>query len=267
MGMSQLAIRNLYTEHMRRNVHIPGMRREDVPPVVRYIGEAIPRSTITYSDVNHAILDDTIEREKLYFDLRAHHLEWKVFSYDDPPDLRDQLAQHGFEIGEEEAVLVLDINHLPDHLLPARQAHTPRQITDGAAMSAVLNAVQNPAFGNEMNDFTNEWILDLVQRDPDSLQFFVVEIDDQPVSAAWIVYMPDGNPFAGLYGGATRAEYRGRGCYTALIAARAAAAKARGVPYLTVDASAMSRPILEKIGFQYLASAWACDHTPRPRST
>jgi hypothetical protein len=35
-------------------------------------------------------------------------------------------------------------------------------------------------------------------------------------------------------------------------------AKARGVKYLTVDASPMSRPILEKFGFEFIANTHAC---------
>ncbi|MYR23936.1 GNAT family N-acetyltransferase, partial [Streptomyces sp. SID6137] len=41
----------------------------------------------------------------------------------------------------------------------------------------------------------------------------------------------------------------GRGLYRALVAHRARIAAARGCRYLQVDASPMSRPILERLGF------------------
>ena len=45
---------------------------------------------------------------------------------------------------------------------------------------------------------------------------------------------------------------------TALLAVRAQEAKARQVKYLTVDASPMSRPILEKFGFGLMAYSYPC---------
>lgn len=52
-----------------------------------------------------------------------------------------------------------------------------------------------------------------------------------------------------LSGGSTRADARGRGVYRALVRARWDEAVARGTPALTVGAGAMSRPILEGLGF------------------
>jgi hypothetical protein len=51
-----------------------------------------------------------------------------------------------------------------------------------------------------------------------------------------------------LWGGATNPEWRGKGIYRALTAARASAAVATGVRYLHSDCTAMSRPILERSG-------------------
>jgi hypothetical protein len=54
-----------------------------------------------------------------------------------------------------------------------------------------------------------------------------------------------------LLGGAAVVEkHRGRGGYRALVAARWEAAVAMGKPALTVHAGAMSRPILERCGFE-----------------
>ena len=48
---------------------------------------------------------------------------------------------------------------------------------------------------------------------------------------------------------------RGLGVYNALIRARWEAAVARGTPALTVQAGRMSKPILEKLGFQDVGQA------------
>jgi GNAT superfamily N-acetyltransferase len=58
-----------------------------------------------------------------------------------------------------------------------------------------------------------------------------------------------------LAGGGTRPDRRGRGAYRALVRARWDAAVERGTPALTVGAGAMSRPILERLGFAIVG--WA----------
>ena len=78
-----------------------------------------------------------------------------------------------------------------------------------------------------------------------------------PVSSAWIYFHPK-SQFASLWGGSTLPEFRKRGYYTALVAARSQEAKQRGARFLTIDAQPMSRPIAEKLGFQLLGFANAC---------
>lgn len=79
---------------------------------------------------------------------------------------------------------------------------------------------------------------------------------------AW-VYFPKHSQFASLWGGSTVSGFRRQGLYTALLAVRAQEASARGVRYLTVDASDMSRPILEKFGFEVIAHAYPCKWTAK----
>jgi hypothetical protein len=53
-----------------------------------------------------------------------------------------------------------------------------------------------------------------------------------------------------LYGGATKKDARGRGAYRALIRARWDDAVALGTPALITQGGSMSRPILERLGFE-----------------
>jgi hypothetical protein len=53
-----------------------------------------------------------------------------------------------------------------------------------------------------------------------------------------------------LYGGATKVKARGRGAYRALIRARWDDAVALGTPALITQGGSMSRPILERLGFE-----------------
>lgn len=254
-----MTIRDLYDEHMRRHADFSDSVREDAPPVVRYVNQKHPHSNIRYSALQPTDdADAIIQREIDYFTKLGHRFEWTAFDYDQPPDLRERLAAHGFSIGEVEVVLVLDITALPDKLANPRP-HDIRQLTDHDAILAVLDHVQEVVFDESHSVETAAMIAD----HPDDYQFFAAYVDDEPVSAAWIDYFRAGNPFAGLYGGATLPAYRGKGIYSALIAARAQGARKRGVRYLTVDASPMSHPILERIGFQAIARAYPCEYIPR----
>lgn len=73
------------------------------------------------------------------------------------------------------------------------------------------------------------------------------EVDGRMVSAGRIEIVP-GTPFAGSWGGATLPEYRGRGIYRALTAARSRSVIARGVRWIHSDSTEFSRPILERGG-------------------
>jgi hypothetical protein len=56
-----------------------------------------------------------------------------------------------------------------------------------------------------------------------------------------------------MIGGGVLPEARGRGVYRALVHARWVDAVAAGTPALCTHAGRMSRPILERIGFQPVA--------------
>ncbi|MFD0596096.1 GNAT family N-acetyltransferase [Catellatospora coxensis] len=83
--------------------------------------------------------------------------------------------------------------------------------------------------------------------DPRVLTVVVAEAGGEVVCAGWIRY-EKGTEFAGLWGGSTLEQWRGRGIYKAMVAHRAIRAVERGFKYLQVDASADSRPILERLG-------------------
>ncbi len=57
-----------------------------------------------------------------------------------------------------------------------------------------------------------------------------------------------GTEFAGIWGGATRPEWRGRGIYRALTAARERSALALGKRLIHSDSTEDSRPILQRAG-------------------
>jgi GNAT superfamily N-acetyltransferase len=94
------------------------------------------------------------------------------------------------------------------------------------------------------------------------LRQFNARLDGSVVGTATAVA---GDAGLNLFGGSVLPEARGRGVYRALIEARWELAVEYGTPCLTVQAGRMSRPIVEKAGFEFLAAVriYVDDLAPR----
>jgi hypothetical protein len=79
------------------------------------------------------------------------------------------------------------------------------------------------------------------------MELWVAEAEGRVVSAGRLEPVR-GTSFAGIWGGATLAEWRGRGIYRALTAARARSALRMGKTLVNSDSTEYSRPILERSG-------------------
>ncbi len=251
-------IRALFDQQQRIEIGYAGVRREITPRVIRLIDMPNQSGTVIYSQLDAGNADETIRAEVAYFKQLgvAEHFEWKLFDYDQPADLKDRLVAQGFVPEAPDAVLILDLAAIPAALLQP-VTHDIHRIHDPARLSDVA-AVHDAVWNAESDRLINT--LGATLRDaPDELSVYVAYADGVPASAAWIDFHK-GNAFAGLWGGSTLPQYRKRGLYTALVSVRAQEAIARGVRYLTIDASPMSRAVLEKYGFQWMAYAWECNY-------
>ena len=136
---------------------------------------------------------------------------------------------------------------------------TVREVT-GADGVAQLIDVHERVFGPDDHGLRRS-LESRAEQAPDSLGLVIAYAGSQPVSAARIEF-PAGADFAGLWGGGTEPEWRGRGIYRALVARRAQLAAQLGVKYLQVDASADSRPILERLRFVPITTTTTYVWTP-----
>lgn len=93
-------------------------------------------------------------------------------------------------------------------------------------------------------------LVNLKQQRPESIKIYVIYQDGEPVSSAWITFNGPSSPFAGIWGGSTIAKFRGRGHYQSLLKQRIRDALLAGKRFLIIDASEMSKPIVEKYGFR-----------------
>lgn len=232
-----------------QNIH-PSYQREAVPGIVRHVSRDPGRfSLIIYSALT-AVTADPIIQEQIAFcqTWGGAGLEWKVYDHDNPPDLKERLRAHGFQPDEAEALLVMDLASAPAVFLEpvtadVRKVTQPEQIRD-------VVAIQESVWGGEF-DWLADQLSNSLQTQPDYWSIYIAYVDGTPACAAWS-YFPKNSQFAGLWGGATIKKYRQMGLYTAVAAVRIQEARQRGYDYITVDASTMSRPVLEKRGFQFL---------------
>jgi GNAT superfamily N-acetyltransferase len=253
--MNKSQVIALYTQDQRIDVEYPDTRREVTPNVVRHTGISGTREgVVIYSQLNEANAGDVIREQIAYFESLRQDFEWKVYDYDQPPDLKERLGSSGFIVGEAEAIMVLDLEEAPGILWQPVTQHVQR-ITDPEKISDV-QSVEVQVWDEDFS-WLDSYLGEALRNYPERMSVYVAYIDEQPASAAWM-YFPEHSQFASLWGGSTLSDFRKRGLYTALLAIRAQEAKARQVRYLTVDASPMSRPILEKFGFELIALSYPC---------
>jgi hypothetical protein len=253
--MNKSQIIALYDQDQRKDVEYPDMRREVTPHVVRHIDTSgTGEGAIIYSQLNEANAEEIIHEQVVYFESLRQDFEWKVYDYDRPSDLKERLGSHGFIVEEAEAIMVLDLEDAPKILWQPVQHHIQR-ITSAENLSDVLTIEQQ--VWEENFSSLGKYLGGTLSKYPEQMSVYVAHINEQPASAAW-TYFPKHSQFASLWGGSTVRGFRKQGLYTALLAVRAQEAKARQVRYLTVDASDMSRPILEKFSFEMIAYSYPC---------
>ena len=250
----------LFDWQQRREVEYFGLVREIEDGVVRGVPAPGQKGDgcVIWSDLAKADVDEIIRREQAHFQAIGHGFEWKVYAHDAPHDLVERLAAHGFDVEEREAVMLLDLETAPAWLWQP-YAHDVRRILEPSGV-ADLMAVQERVWG-EAFDWLGESLRAELSAGPERISLYAAYADGQPVSSAWVRFHAPGE-FASLWGGSTLPEYRGRGFYTALLAARAEEAIRRDFRLLTVDAGDESRPILAKLGFQVITYAQACRWHP-----
>lgn len=154
------------------------------------------------------------------------HVEWKYYSHDGP-ELRERLLAAGLEPEDEETVLVADAASIPPPSHDVELRLATREFVE------LAERVFGRSHGSGL---------------PDESLAVVAVVDGRPVSGGRVDF-EDGVDFAGLFGGITLPEYRGRGLYRAVVARRAELARERGYRWLYSDSLPTSRPILERLGF------------------
>ena len=248
--MNREQILALYNEQERKNSQAPSYVREVDGPIVRHVSRNSQRlSFVIYSELTAETADSAIQAQLDYFTAQGGYgFEWKTYAHDRPADLPRRLLAHGLAADEPEALLVMDLHNCPAVFLQPVTADVRRATT--RADFETIAELQTAVWGGDFSWLVTQLAANLAEQ-PDYWSIYIAYVNNEPACAAWTSF-PEGSQFAGLWGGATVEKFRQRGLYTAVVATRAQEALQRGYRFLMVDASDMSRPILEKRGFQFM---------------
>ena len=228
---------------------------EILPRVTRIRATDHSQHGIIWCSLNEENADAAIQGEIEFHRSLGVGFEWKVYGHDKPGDLLSRLERAGFRIGPREAVLVLDLARAGNLLDEIHLRDVVR--VDRIAQLADFRLVAEEVFEKNYA-FTTTQLADAIQRESVQHRGYVAYLDGEPASIGRLYTHPD-SWFGGLYGGCTRRKFRGRGLYRAVVSARARDAAALGAKYLVVDALPTSRPILERLGFEWVTDTWPCE--------
>ena len=212
---------------------------------------------VSYRDlggVEGEALDELVERTIAHYrdDTDVDSFEWKSRGHDLPADLGERLVAHGLAAEPVETVMIGEASSLavdvplddtPDgpvvvrRILPGPDAEADL-IRMLEAQESVFGTGRGPSVASSLSEL-----------EADGSEFWVAEVGGRIVCGGRLTPV-EGTEFAGIWGGSTLPDHRGRGIYRALVSARAASALARGLRFIHSDCTDMSRPILERSGLR-----------------
>jgi hypothetical protein len=238
----------------RRYLARDGESIEVLPHVTRMVIGQL--RMVMWSGLNEANADEKIAAELAHLGKVNSAFEWKFYSHDQPSDLLSRLVRHGLVAGPTEAVMVFDLSDGPPTCAGGecvvKRITRPEQIRDYR-----LVAEEEPNLDRRIIDYICDRLADSLAQGSTQRTGYIAYCGSEPASIGRLFTHPL-SAFGGLYGGTTRARFRGKGFYRALVAARAADAIEMGAKFLLVDALPTSRPILERLGFQKLCETVPC---------
>jgi hypothetical protein len=189
-------------------------------------------------------IDDAIEEVRSLLRERGREkTQWEVGSSAEPRDLVERLLERGLIRDKDPYAVALVLTREPPPPPPEIVARRVETLDEYAAAKAVQwEAFEMPPDEiEEMREKLPEWWREGINV------MHAAWLDGEIVAAGTAAPTEHGLL---LYGGATLAQARGRGAYRALLHVRWQEAVRDGTPALITQGGSMSRPILERLGFE-----------------
>ncbi|ROQ64866.1 acetyltransferase (GNAT) family protein [Rathayibacter sp. PhB152] len=239
----------VYDEQLRTDAETPSAVAVTLAGPLRLVTFAGGRAFVTYRDLggaDEAAIDALVAAARAHFDAdpELRKVEWKTRGHDRAPGLHEALLRHGFAAEETESIMIGPLEALTRDA-PVPDGATLRRVVDEPDVRA-FSAMIDAAFGEDVDtDIADALVARLARGD--GMELWVAEVDGRMVGGGRLEPVADSD-VVGVWGGAVLEEYRGRGIYRALTAARAASALESGRTLVHSDSTEYSRPILERSG-------------------
>ncbi len=248
-GMNATELLAAYDAQLRTDAETPSALSVTRQGPLRLVTFRGSRGFITYQDLGGTTAEEmpALVRAALApfeADPSITQVEWKTRGHDHAPGLAEALVEAGFVADEPESIMLGEASGLAVDV-PLPEGVTLRRITEEADVRA-MSAMADEVFGDPVSDERADSIVRRLAT-ADGMELWVAEADGEMVSAGRLEPVPD-TDFAGIWGGSTREQWRGRGIYRALTAERARSALRLGKTLIHSDSTEFSRPILERSG-------------------
>jgi hypothetical protein len=169
--------------------------------------------------------------------------QWEIGSAAEPKGLVAMLLDRGLTLDDDPVAIALALAHEPPRPpqdLVARRVETYEEYAAAKQVQWIAFSAPPELAAEEQARLRDEY--DTAPR-----LMHAVWLDGEIASAGTCAPTEHG---LALFGGATLPDKRGRGAYRALVHARWIEAQQRGLPALLTQGGSMSRPILERLGFE-----------------
>lgn len=240
-----------------REMHRPDTRVTRRDGWLQTVTPSAPRgmlNEVAFSKLTSDEADRVIEETITEYRAAGQPTKWCVGPWTAPADFGDRLARRGFSKWD-----VRGMGCATDHLLRPAPAVVVDQITEATLEPYLTTTIAAWSMGDDQLEIERVVHRAALAAAPRSAWFFGAWLDGEIVGTASIF----GRDRAGyLVGGVVQPFARGRSVYRALVGARLAFLRARGVPYAVTQArETTSAPMLEHLGFETLfrSSCWRLD--------
>lgn len=221
------------------------------------------RGFVTYADLGGAdavgiagLVDAALAHFRAIPGIRS--VEWKTRGHDHAPGLHDVLIARGFLPEETESIMIGEASLLAGDVVVPAGVEIRRARTDAEVLAT--ERMQGIVFDDPDWRTRAEMTIRRLRED-ETVELWTAVAEGEVISAGRLEPVA-GTEFAGLWGGATLPQWRGRGIYRALTARRARSALAGGKRYLQSDSTEFSRPILERAGLVKVSTTTPYVWTP-----
>lgn len=231
----------------RRQTPIDGFDCHPLPYFTRYTPKIEGmEGFVVFSRLPAGKETEIIRHEIDYFQQLGIDFEWKVYDFDEPENLKSTLEREGFTCGESEAFMLC----ATDEVMSERNLKGQAQIERVQTLQGLQDIAKvQQIVWNQNFDWLVEQLSLVLETKPGELSLYCAYVDGDPIGSGWTSFPPN-SQYPELHGGAVIPTFRGQGIYGDLYQVRCQEISARGYLRTSVDATEMSRPILESLGFK-----------------